>query len=152
MGAHYRSKQNFTWEALEAAKSGLESIYRQLKNLGTVVGLIDLEYQEKFSDSLADDFNTPKALAVLQEVFKSDLESRDKLATLLDFDRVLGLDLKKIINTTTDIPAEVLKLKDERDSARANKDWAESDRLREAIEKLGYVIEDSKEGTKVIKK
>jgi cysteinyl-tRNA synthetase len=152
LGAHYRSKQNFIWEGLAAAKSGLDSIYRQLKMLGTDEGLIDLDFQEEFSAALADDFNTPKALAVLQEVLKSDLYDQDKLATLLDFDRVLGLDFAKVVNSREELPAEVLSLQQSREVARQNKDWTESDRLRAEIENLGYTIEDNKEGSNVFKK
>lgn len=150
--AHYRSKLNFTWESLDGARSGLDSIYRQIKKLGTDEGLINLDLQEKFSECLADDFNTPKALAVLQEVLKSDLDDRDKLATVLDFDRVLGLNFKEVNNDSDDISVEAIELAKERDIARAVKNWAESDRLREKIENLGYLVEDSKEGTKLIKK
>lgn len=150
--AHYRKPLNFTWEALAAAESGLESIYRQLNNLGMEIGLIDLDFQENFCECVSDDFNTPKALAVMQEVLKSEMRDQDKLATLLDFDRVLGLEFQEVINAKEDITVEVQQLKIERDMARVNKDWAESDRLREQIEKSGYLVEDTKEGSKIIKK
>lgn len=167
--AHYRSKLNFTWETLEAAKSGLDSIYRQVKNLyesspyqGEVPvraegffnsGLIDLDFQEDFSACLADDFNTPKALAVLQEVLKSDMMEQDKLATVLDFDRVLGLNFEKeVFAKTEELPLNIVELKNQRDEARANKNWTESDNLRDKIESLGYMIEDNKDGTKITKK
>jgi cysteinyl-tRNA synthetase len=149
--AHYRSKLNFTWESLDAARSGLDSIYRQVRNLGADVGLINLEMQEKFSECLADDFNTPKALAVLQEVLKSDLDDKDKSATVLDFDRVLGLNFFEVINEKTDISPQALKLARERDEARINKNWSESDRLRLEIENLGFIVEDSKDGTRIVK-
>ncbi|MEI8361568.1 MAG: cysteine--tRNA ligase [bacterium] len=150
--AHYRSKLNFTWEALEAAKSGLDSIYRQIKALGEAVGLIDLDFQEEFSACLADDFNTPKALSVLQSVLKSDLMDQDKLALILDFDRVLGLDFEKILSLDEQLPPEILVLRKKRDEARLKKDWSASDSLRQQIEEQGYVVEDTKAGTKVYKK
>lgn len=150
--AHYRSKLNFTWESLDAARTGLDSIYRSLKNLGTEIGLIDLDLQEKFSEALADDFNTPRALAVMQEVLKDEMRDADKLATLLDFDRVLALNFAEAISGDVEIDSDTMKLKILRDEARINKNWAESDRLRAEIESHGYEIEDSKEGTKLIKK
>lgn len=151
LSAHYRSKLNFTWEALDASKSGLKSVFKQIGSLGKTIGLIDLEYQEKFEEALADDFNTPKALAVMQEALKSDLSDPDKLATLIDFDRVLGLGFRNVLNSE-DLPKEVFALKEQRDQARSDKNWAESDRLRDEIGKLGYEVEDTKEGTKISKK
>lgn len=162
--AHYRSKLNFTWESIEAAKSGLDSIYRQVRALHTPAsghpseegnlsqGLIDLDYQEEFSACLADDFNTSKALAVLQEVLKSDMMEQDKLATVLDFDRVLGLNFEQAVFVKAEaLPANIIELKSQRDEARLNKNWAESDRLRAEIEALGYIVEDSKDGTRIVK-
>ena len=148
--AHYRSKQNFTWEALEGAKTALS-------NLTTVVaresalggrsrkssGKINLEFKDKFASALSDDFNIPQALAVVWEVLKSDLSDFDKYATILDFDKVLGLGLDEIKEEK--IPSEVIDLADKRLLARQEKNWQESDRLRDEIKKLGWEIEDAKD-------
>jgi len=91
----------------------------------------------------------PKALAIGQELLKSDLPKSEKLATILDFDRVLGLNLGKKEEKT---PAEVEGLRKKRETARREKSWKESDKLREKIEKLGYIIEDTKDGSRVFKK
>jgi cysteinyl-tRNA synthetase len=151
LGAHYRSKQNFTWDSMRAAQSGLDNLYRQLAKLGSVGGSINQSYKESFADVLADDFNTPKALAVLQEVLKSSLPDSEKLATVLDFDRVLGLNLAEAV-FPVELPSEIMKLKEAREKARQGKDWLESDRLRQEIEAAGYAVEDGRDGMKIIKK
>jgi cysteinyl-tRNA synthetase len=155
LSAHYRSKQNFTWEALSSAQNGLHNIYRQIKELKNVSpALPDESFKEDFIKTITDDFNIPKALAVIQEVLKSDLVADKKLATLLDFDKVLGLKLAEAISkkeTDTEIPEYVLEIKKERDDARAQKDWQKSDELRKEIEREGYILEDSNTGSTIRK-
>jgi len=96
-------------------------------------------------------------LAVVSAVLKSKLSSADKLATILDFDKVLGLklDLAKDSNSEEfsmdDLASDVQALILARQEARNNKHWEESDRLREEIKKKGYLIEDIKNGFKVSK-
>ncbi|MEK7167814.1 MAG: DALR domain-containing protein, partial [Patescibacteria group bacterium] len=107
-------------------------------------GKINKELKEKFIKSLEDDFNIPQALAVAWELVKSNLTDADKLATILDFDRIFGLDLGKIEKMK--ISEEVKSLAEKRLKARQEKDWEESDSLRKEIEDLGFLIEDSKEG------
>ena len=150
--AHYRSKQNFTFEALESAKSGLNNIYNQINLLGKKSGKINKEYKEKFINALNDDFNSPKALAILQELLKSNIDNSDKLATILDFDKVFGLNLKNIKIEKVEIPENVKLLADQRLKARQEKNWSESDRLRDEIKMLGYEIEDTKDRYNLKKK
>ncbi len=104
LSANYRSKQNFTWEALSAAEDGLLNIYNQLHNLIPLQGgdkgegsrEAIKEYRKKFLAAVIDDFNTPAALAVLSELLSDkNLNSQDKLETIFDFDRVFGLGMKK---------------------------------------------------------
>ena len=84
-------------------------------------------------------------------MLKSDIGDADKFATILDYDRVLGLSLDKV-DTPPDLPPEIQKLVEERRAARAAKDWTASDRLRDTIQDLGYLVRDTKEGMQVIKK
>ena len=152
----YRQQVNFTWEALQAAQNGLDNIKNQIANLGDAFKFspkINNDFQEKFLEKINDDLNTPQALAVLQEVLKSDLHSNDKYETIMDFDRVLGLGLNKIKrHGKLIIPSEIDELKNQRDTARAEKNWSKSDDLRKQIEALGYIVEDTADGTKVSKK
>ncbi|MGW8187642.1 MAG: CysS/YqeB C-terminal domain-containing protein, partial [Desulfobacterales bacterium] len=91
-----------------------------------------------------------RAMAVVQETLKADLDEADRLATVLDFDRVLGLDLDQLGNEER-LPAEVLKLIEARRMARAEKNWKASDRLRDEIQALGFAVQDAKDGMKVFK-
>ncbi len=150
--AHYGSKQNFTWEALQASQTGLERIYSQVLELGKRKGRINNDFKNKFIEALSDDFNSPQALAVLQEVLKSDLSALDKLATILDFDKVLGLDLVKVKKEKVVIPKEVQDLVKAREEARNNKDWGKSDELRKKIGELGFIVEDTASGQEVKEK
>lgn len=153
LGTHYRKPMEYGEETIKNAENSLKALYRQVAELGGERGGIIKEYKEKFLRVINDDLNMPQALAVVHEVLKSEYAAADKLATLLDFDRVLGLQFNQVSATTTEaLPAEILQLQKERDEARAGKDWSESDRLRLAIEDSGYLVEDTKEGTKIIKK
>ncbi len=90
----------------------------------------------------------PQALAVLNDLLKSDLSPADKFATAIDFDKVFGLkfaSLKK--QSETETPDEILKLIQERKTARENKDWKKADQIRDEIKALGFEIKDSGEET-----
>jgi len=143
--AHYRSKQNFTWEAMQAAQNGYNNLIKQISSLGKEVGKIIPEFKQKFLESISDDFNTPQALATIQALLKSDATGEDKLATVIDFDKVLGLNFEKEINKTEtkkEIPENIQKLITERKIARENKDWKKADELRDQIISLGFEVKD----------
>lgn len=142
--AHYRSKQNFTWKALDAAQSALN-------NLRDTVASYDkpkigcAEYEIKFEQALKDDFNIPKALAIVWDLIKDKkLPGHAKKQTLLKFDEVLGLDL--VSAKKEKIPAEVMKLAKARQKAREDKDFSKADKLRITIEEKCCIIEDIEDG------
>ena len=87
---------------------------------------------------------------MIQELLKSDLPDAEKYATVLDFDQVTGLKLDEILEQES-LPPEIQEKVDARIKAREDKNWALSDQLRDEIQALGYTIQDSKEGMKVIK-
>ncbi len=145
--AHYRSKQNFTFEAMESAQKGFNNLVSQIKELGDNKGGVSQEYKDKFIEKISDDFNSPLALTIVQEVLKSDLDNQDKLATLLDFDKVLGLKLDEI--KKEEIPQEIKDLAEKREKARKEKNFEESDRIRKEIKDKGYRIEDTEQGSKI---
>ena len=66
---------------------------------------------------------------------------------MLKFDKVLGLNLKEYTVSKNEIPEEIQELVNARNEARSNKNWAESDRLRDELIKKGYIVKDTKEGT-----
>ncbi|OHA46536.1 MAG: cysteine--tRNA ligase [Candidatus Taylorbacteria bacterium RIFOXYD2_FULL_36_9] len=92
--ANYRSKQNFTWEAMQSAQTGFDRLVNNVSALGEVIGKVDDSFRKEFLEKINNDFNAPQALALTFAVLKSALSSEDKLATILDFDKVLGLNLK----------------------------------------------------------
>lgn len=150
--AHYRSKQNFTFEALKAAQKGLSNIENKIIKLGGEIGEINNDFKKSFLKDLLDDFNLPKTLAILSNIFKSDLLNEDKLATILDFDKVWGLDFYKLLdkNNPEKYSDEVGSILQERLAAKAIKDFEESDNLRRKLELLGYEVKDMPDGKTIL--
>ena len=146
--ANYRTRVNFVWEALEGAETALKRLYSFYRGLGEEIGKVDKEHQQKFKEFIQDDLDTPRALTVLWDVLKDEsISSADKKATVLDFDKVLGLGFKNLKEEI--IPEEVQKLVGEREQARQNKDFKKSDDLRKEINSRGYEVKDTSEGQKI---
>ncbi len=94
----------------------------------------------------------PIALATLHDLLKDDkVAAKDKLALILDWDDVFGLNLGAVKDGSKDVPEHVLNLLDAREAARKAKDFAESDKIRKEIESHGFIVEDSPTGQKVRK-
>ncbi|MFA6393366.1 MAG: cysteine--tRNA ligase [Patescibacteria group bacterium] len=161
LGTHYRKPMEYSDESMVSAQNGLNHLYNQVKEVsagkpGTKKILaskkfISKEFKEKFLAAVNDDLNTPKALAVAQDLLKSKLTDKEKFSTILDFDCVFGLGFKKTTGNKDAIPAEVKKLADERETARELKDWKKSDELRARINASGYLIEDTEQGVRIRK-
>ena len=155
LGAHYKKQINFTLDAMDSAKVALARLregYLKHKEGTEIVenSLID-ELENKFHEAINDDLNMPVAMSVVWEVIKNPVKSK-QFAELIDkFDTVMGLNLKEYVPETQALPAEIQELVNQRNEARANKDWAESDRLRDELIYKGYSVKDSKEGTIVEK-
>ncbi len=151
LGSHYKTSTNFTWEALTSA----ENAYRKLKEFFATLpqdGRINDKYKKEFKETIENDLNTPEALAVVWKLVKDDsLSFADKRATLLDFDRVLGLKLDENEYEIKDIPEEIQKLLKEREEARNSKDFKKSDELRDQIKAKGFGLKDTEEGQKLNK-
>ncbi len=150
--AHYRSKQNFTFEALKASQKGLTNLLSKVEKLGNNIGVVNEEFKNKFLDYLLDDFNASRSLSLISDILKSELSNEDKLATILDFDLIWGLNLGKVLegdeekdasrNIEENLPEDVKKILNERIIARKNKDFAKSDELRLKLEGMGYEVQD----------
>lgn len=151
--AHYRSKQNFTWEGLEASQTALNRLRTMVANFSDG-GIVSDEYKELFLVEINNDVNVAGGLATIWELLKnSNISDADKKATILDFDQVLGLKLDEIVPTeAVEIPASVKILLDERQTARDRKDWAKADELRDQIAELGFVVKDTSNGQEISKK
>ncbi len=141
---HYRKQLNFSWEALQAAETGLGNLRDQVRQAPDTAKESESTKQAFFS-ALNDDLNAPEGLAILWQALKEKKVSRK---TALECDTVLGLHLDKKPKDII-IPASVQTLLDLRARARAAKNWTESDRLRDEIVAAGFTIEDTDEGQKV---
>lgn len=161
--SHYRSKLNFTWESLQAAENSLNRLYDFIKTLLSeknnktlavnFFGLSNLK--NEFEKAMYDDLNTPKALAAIWKFINEYNRKTVKfnpqkiLDTLYEFDKILGLNFKKI--KIEKIPKEVKMLVKERETLRENKEWQKADEIREKLRKMGWTIEDTEGETKIIK-
>ncbi len=153
---HYRKPMEYSDDGIEAARNGLLHLQNQVRQVGagdtrSADDSIHLGFKTKFMEAINDDLNMPRAMAVIQEMLKSNIHDTEKRATILDFDRVLGLKLDQLDKEEA-LPAAVQKLVDARIKAREAKDFATSDQLRAEIEMLGYQVQDAKDGMKVAKK
>jgi len=153
LNSHYKSKLNFTFDGLKSAQTALNRLRSGVKQHFEGNAKVSEEeinkYKEQFIEAVNDDLNSPKALAVLWEVIRKEEKSKDYLELIKDFDRVLGLDLdiEKINNLSSEeeeLSDEVKALIEERNIARANKNWAEADRIRDILTKMGVKISDKK--------
>jgi cysteinyl-tRNA synthetase len=162
-GSHYRTKMDFSWEALEAAQTTIESLKQLLRQLPAGAGTADQAIVDSFRNALADDLNTPEALALFLDYVRhtntllAGLASQEELtkakATLWEMDRVMGIlaPLERDLAHET-VPAEIQKLAQDREEARANKQFERADDLRQQLELQGYMVEDTPAGPRVIKK
>ncbi len=153
--SNYRTAINFTFEALDSAKSALEKLrnsYIEHKNGTSKIdkAVID-DLEERFNQAINDDLNMPVAMSVVWEVIKASEKSKDYSDLLEKFDTVLGFDLKNYVPEKQEIPEEDKELVEQRNLARANKDWAESDRLRDVLIQKGYTVKDTPNGTEISK-
>jgi cysteinyl-tRNA synthetase len=148
LSAHYRSKLNFTWESLDGAMTALNRLRTAAYEWGSP-GMIDTEYVSRFTAQINDDLNTPRALALIWELGKSDLPTSTKKATLLQFDRVLGLRAAEWQPEEAVVPDEIVGLVQQRQQARVAKRWQDADALREKVKAAGYAIDDTPQGPRV---
>lgn len=152
---HYRGKLNFTWEGIESASASLERLREGYQNHlnGTeeVPDEVINDLENRFHKAINDDMNMPLALSVVWEAVRYKNKSKKIAELLKKFDTVLGIDIDKA-KKTEELPQDVLDLLEKRNEARKNKNWEESDRLRDEILEKGYIIKDTKNGAELQKK
>ena len=153
--AHYRNKLNFTWDALDSSQSALIRLkegYQKHKNgsKDKVDDKVIEDYKNRFLEAINDDLNMPVAMSVVWDVVKNPNKSTDFADLLLDFDRVLGVEIEKpVAKKKQDLPEEILELIEKRKKAREEKNWALSDEIRDKLIEKGYNVKDSKDGMEV---
>ncbi len=173
LSAHYRNPINFSKELIEQAKSALGRIYTCLENLqfmadGGLEGAPSAAenedfneiaaFKQNFKDAMDDDLNTADAISVIFDIVKTvNLKTAEGKFTKAHITRIidlikelggvlgiLGKEIKK------PIPADIQELIDKRTEARKNKDFAESDRIRDLLLEKGVTLKDTREGVQVI--
>jgi cysteinyl-tRNA synthetase len=145
---HYRTQLNFTWDALDAAATGLARMRQGFCALPPDASAQpDPEFVERFTNFVNDDLNLPRALAVAWQLLRGDLVDLSVTrATLAQFDRVFGLGLAQWSPREVPVPDPVKALADARNTARKAKNWAEADRLRGELQQAGWEMEDRPDG------
>jgi cysteinyl-tRNA synthetase len=149
----YRSEMDFSWDAMETADLRVKQLRRRMAAWGS--GTADLGeaangFDATFRAAIADDLSMPGAVVVVNELASSvDVTDVEKYALLSKWDDVLGLDLEREARSSWEPTDEMRALMGERDTARANKDYARSDDLRERLTGMGLEVMDTAEGTRV---
>lgn len=149
LNTHYRKKLNFTFEGMDAAKTAYNRLLAAIHSHKGGKSFDEeavKKYDELFTEAINDDINIPLGLGVLWNMLK-EKPSQAIYDLAMKFDKVLGLALDtESAPEKVEAPEEVIKLAELRLKARKDKDWAQSDVLREQISKLGYQIIDKKDG------
>lgn len=161
ISGHYRSPVNYAQDNMTKMQHSLQSLYTAVRGLQDTQTPEDSDYEKRFQAAMDDDFNTPEALAVLFELAheinrlreQNDLTQALPLAAILKkLTSIFGLlqqdpDVYLQGDMAKEQVAQIEALIEARQQARAEKNWAEADRVREQLSALGVVIEDTSQGT-----
>ncbi len=139
--AKYRAPLNFSTELLAGADHALRQLRERVAAWSEIAGEIDGALDARFRAAIADDLDAPRAMALVAELVKSDVAAGAKAATLVAWDRVLGLDLERREGARS-LPPGAEELIARREAARAARDFATSDALREELKALGVEVTD----------
>lgn len=153
LSAHYRKTMNFTWDALQAAQNSLDKIldraevFGQYKEWSYSTISIEIKKQlEAFKKALEDDLNTAKALAVFFESLESAKTDEETMFIIDEFDKIFGLNLVELgiarYKKKQQVMDEYTDLIAQREKYRAEKNWAEADRIRDELLKVGVEVKD----------
>lgn len=166
LGAHYRTKLNFTWEALGAARNGLENLYQEINDYYQKANSADKEssdaqeqsreiqqhYEQSFLQTINNDLDTPLVLGLVHATLSnSKILPKEKLELLKKINEVLGLGLDIPMNQPS-LSVKIEEKLKEYQQFRANKQFVQSDALRKEIEALGYSVRDTENGPYIVKK
>lgn len=155
--AHYRTKQDFTWVAINAARIALEKLVEKLRFLmgGEAFNhtfkderKILKKWKDRFKKAIEDDLNIPKALSIAWKLIKSKEDDKKKVVTILEFDKVFGLELEPWLHIRN--PEKLQRIRNlikEREKARQNRNWKKADEIRKELKKRCNVkLKDEKDG------
>jgi cysteinyl-tRNA synthetase len=143
---------NFDWEALEGQHRRLTEVRRKVADWGPASadrsGAAEA-LDARFREAVADDLDLPRALVVMNETVTARVPDGEKVDLMMSWDQVLGLDLGRLAREVFEPSVEAMALIAERDRARAEKDFARSDEIRDRLQAMGLEVMDTPEGTKV---
>jgi cysteinyl-tRNA synthetase len=152
-GTRYRSEMDFDWEALQGAARRLITLRQRMTDWASAerdgLSAEAKELDRRFRDGVADDLDMPEALVVLNETVSAEIPDGDKYSLLASWDAVLGLDLERLAREGFEVPADVQRMVQERDRARAERDFERSDAIRARLTEMGWEVMDTDQGTTV---
>src|SRR5438309_5788784 len=144
--AKYRAPLNFSPDGLAGAGRALAQLRERVAEWRAGPDGPRGAFGDRFLAAINDDLDLPAAMALVSELVRSDLAPGAKAALLLDWDRVLGLDLARGAPVSGELPPGAADLLAKREAARAAKDFATSDRLRDELAALGVHVTDTPTG------
>ncbi len=155
--AHYRTKLNFSWEALEAAQTGLVRLWEAAAELVQIGGESEIEpaaqsFLDEFHTAVNNDLDLPRAMAVLHEAAGSSMAAGQKIALMRAFDNLLALDLLQMGQCLSQTTPKQQELLTERARARSEMQWEASDRLRKELADLGLEVKDTPAGQRWVRR
>ena len=154
--SHYRKPLTFSYDSLDNTAIAYDKLIKRISSL-SADGEADMAKAEElinsFKTALDNDLNTSLGLTSLYDVLKADANDATKLYVIGEIDKVLSLDLIKSAesndnNADSELNAEVEALIEQRTKARAEKDWATADAIRDKLKEMNVVLEDTKDGIK----
>lgn len=154
LNANYRSKLNFTWEAIKAAQVSLDRLLEGALAHKNGVETVDREtaeaFRRDFEEAINDDLNIPRALGVVWNIIRYGKKSKELFELLVHMDSILGLDIAKAgeDEKTEQLDPVIEKLVGERQQARKDKNWKLADELRDRLKDMGIILEDTPQGVK----
>jgi cysteinyl-tRNA synthetase len=147
--AKYRSPMNFGTEGLAGADRALRQLRERVAEWSNGGDQhVPEEWDSRFRDAIGNDLDLPAAMALVAELTRSSLRPATKASLLKRWDQVLGLDLDRAISQPA-LPAAAGRLLEAREKARAAKDFAKSDQLRDELAGMGVTVIDTPEGQRL---
>ncbi len=160
LGVQYRKRLIFGEEILKSAANSMQRLKNKIIEIKENAKKLSVDklspeskkYLNKFQESVFNDLNTPKALAVMWNMLgDSKVNNSEKYSLLLDFDNVLGLRLDEVEKQEVKVDKKIQELLKKREEFRKQKKWQDADKIRDEILAKGYVILDTSEGPKLEK-
>jgi cysteinyl-tRNA synthetase len=148
----YRSEMDFNEEAMRAADHAVKRIWQRMAEWGAPATSLSAEATDldrRFREAVSDDLDMPRALVVLNEAISSPIPDGEKAALLVAWDRVLGIDVLHDVREAWEPTEEMRRLVEQRDEARAEKDFARADAIRAELQSMGLEVMDSPSGTAI---